>query len=441
MAIVQVRGTGGRFVRSVPNVLMIGGAAYTTRFVTDLARQISASGRVTLSCLGLGDHEAARSEVDRGGFVHQFPMPPARPETVRQATRLIPALLRAAIMREPSGAAHASAHVRRPFRQTIARWMNAEQCRAALGGSLLDYDIYHYHSLETARMPVLWLLPPVARVVLSIWGSDLLRSAGTLEYVDQLAACERANIITVTSLEIREILLAKFGRHLAPKVRLALLGISLLDEIDRCAGHRRAFLESFGVPPDRVTICVGNNAGPGNQHMEVIARLTDLPQRYRSRIVLLVPLSYRPGNRDYTSALRAALEKGPLPYRMFDGALSDSEIAMLRHATDILIHVPVSDAFSAAMLETLYAGGHLITGAWLPYSELRRCHVSFDEIYTVDELTGAVAFALDNLAAKRRSAADNRPLVRALVHPTKTVQSWISIYNEFLGSDEMSAAS
>jgi hypothetical protein len=355
--------------------------------------------------------------------------------------RLMPALLRAAMMREPSWATHASAHVRRPLRETIARRMSAAQCRVALGGPLHDYDIYHYHSLETARLPVLWLLRPDARVVLSVWGSDLLRSAGPLDYADQLAACDRANVITVTSLEIREILLSKFGRHLAPKIRLALLGVPLLDEIDRCGSSRDGFLESWGISPDRVTICIGNNASPGNQHLEVIARLRDLPERHRSRVTLLVPLSYRPANGAYRESLCVALQEGPLSYRIFDSPLSDREVAMLRSATDILIHVPVSDAFSASMLETLYAGGVLITGAWLPYSELRRAQVGFEAISALDDLTGAVGSALDNLDEQRRAAEANRRRIRALVHPTATVRTWISIYDDILGMGDMSAAS
>lgn len=443
MATGHVTDACRRLASGLPRVLMIGGAAYTTRFVADLSRQIAASGRFRLSSLGLGDTTAARSELDAATFTHQLTIPPApaRPRTALELARLIPALVGAVAIREPSWAVSASAHVRRPFRQRLARRLGAQQYRSALGRVIADYDIYHYHSLETARLSVLWLLPADARVILSVWGSDLLRSAGTLEYADQLAACERANVITVTSLEIREILLSKFGRHLAPKIRLALLGVSLLDEIDRSGGNRDLFLESLGVSPDRVTICIGNNASPGNQHLKVVDRLSQLPERYRSRVTLLVPLSYRPANRDYRASLCAALEKGHLSYSVLDRALSDREVAMLRCTTDILIHLPVSDAFSAAMLETVYAGGLLITGTWLPYSELRRAHISFDAIASVDDLTDAVVTVLDNLDARRRAAKDNRRRVRALVHPTHTVRTWIRIYDELLETPDWSAAS
>ncbi len=439
----QGRAEGRPAGARVPHVLMIGGAAYTTRFVADLSRQLATTGRYTFSSLGLGDPAAARSELDGRTFAHQLLMPrtPARPRTARELARLVPALVRAAAVREPSWAANANAHVHRPFRQRIARRLDAQQCRAALGRFLGHYDIYHYHSLETGRLPVLWVLPSDAPVILSVWGSDLLRTAGTLDYADQLGACERANLITVTSLEIREILLSKFGRHLAPKIRLALLGVSLLDEIDRCAGTRERFLASLDIAPDRVTICVGNNASPGNQHLEIIDRLCQLPERYRSRVALLVPLSYRPANRDYQASLCAALERGDLLYRLLDSPLSDQQVAMLRCATDILIHVPVSDAFSAAMLESLYAGGLLITGAWLPYSELRRAQISCDTISALADLPGTVMNVLDDFDARRRGATDNRRRVRALVHPTNTVHSWIRIYDEFLETQNKSHAS
>jgi hypothetical protein len=129
-----------------------------------------------------------------------------------------------------------------------------------------------------------------------------------------------------------------------------------------------------------------------------------------------------------------------LSYRVLDTALSDREVAMLRCATDILIHVPISDVFSAAMLETLYAGGLLITGAWLPYSELRHAHVSFDAIATLDDLPGAVTVALDNGDAKRQAAMANPGCVRALAHPTQTVRTWIDIYDQLLGFHDKRAA-
>jgi hypothetical protein len=190
-----------------------------------------------------------------------------------------------------------------------------------------------------------------------------------------------------------------------------------------------------------VTICVGNNASPGNQHLEVIERLCQLPERYRSRVAVLLPLSYRPANRGYRASLSAALERGQLSYRLLDSPQSDQQVAMLRCATDILIHLPVSDAFSAAMLESLYAGGLLITGAWLPYSELRRAQISCETISALDDLPGTVVNVLDDLAARRRAATDNQRRVRALVHPTNTVRSWISIYDEFLETHNKSGAS
>jgi hypothetical protein len=336
------------------------------------------------------------------------------------------------MFREPSWAVSANAHVRRPFRQFITRRLGAQQCRSALGRSIRGFDIYHYHSLETTRLSVLWLLPVDARVILYVSGSDLLRSAGTLQYADQLGMCERADVITVTSLEIREILLSKFGRHLASKIRLALIGVSLLDDIDRVRGSRDRFLGSLGLSADRVTICIGNNASPGNQHLKVIDRLSQLPEKYRSQVTVLVPLSYRPANREYRASLAAALENRQLSHHIFDTALSDREVALLRCATDILIHVPISDVFSAAMLETLYAGGLLITGTWLPYSELRGAQVSFDAISTLDDLPGAVTAVLDNFDDRRQAAMANPDRVRALVHPTQTIRTWINIYDQLL---------
>ena len=266
-----------RGARTTPEILMIGGAAYTTRFVLDLARQLRSTSRFRLSSLGLGDEDAARSEIPSDLFARQlaFPTLPPRPRTLGQNARLLRLLVSAAYGREASPIAEApdGTRIRRPLRRQIQRRLDALQLRTETMPLIAGFDVYHHHSLEPARLGLLSVLPPTAQTVLSVWGSDLMRIAGTSDYVDQLAACNRADVITVTSVEIREILLSKFGRHLAPKVRLALLGVTLLDEVDQCRGQRAAFLESCGLPEDCITVCVGNNANRGNQHVEVLQQL------------------------------------------------------------------------------------------------------------------------------------------------------------------------
>jgi hypothetical protein len=433
-----------RGVPATPEILMIGGAAYTTRFVLDLARQVQSTGRFRLSSLGLGDQSAARSEIPSDLFARQFAFPtlPPRPRTLRQNARLLRLLVHAAYCHVARFAPESAngASIRRPLKRRIARRLDALRLHTETLPLIAGFDVYHYHSLEPARLCLLSVLPVGAKTVLSIWGSDLMRIAGTSDYVDQLAACNRADVITVSSLEIREILLSKFGRHLAPKVRLALLGATLLDEVDRCRGQRAAFLEGFGLPEDSITVCIGNSASRGNQHIEVVRQLARLGPSHTRRVCLLFPLSHRP-HATYVAELRALAATVPFRSIFLDRKMTNREVAGLRCGTDVLIHVPISDAFSAAMLESIYAGSLVITGAWLPYSRLRASRIHFHELHQLDELPGLLARVIDSIDAERRNSMPNPARIRELVHPTRTVDAWVAIYDELVADTASRAAS
>jgi hypothetical protein len=305
--------------------------------------------------------------------------------------------------------------------------------RRELLPQIASYDLYHYNYLEPSNLGLLSLLPREAPVIVSIWGSDLLRTAGTSSYVDQLAACERADIITVSSIEIREVLLAKFGRHLASKVRLALLGVTLLDEIEQVHGQRNEFLETLGLPATCITVCVGNNATRANQHAEILHQLNRLKPEYRDRLAVLLPLSYRP-NDDYVAELRALTATLGLRCIVLERQMSNREIALLRCGTDLVIHLPISDAFSAAMLESLYGGSSLVTGAWLPYSRLRASGVHYHELFDFADLPDLVTRVIDSWHLERQKAAANPPIIWDLVHPSRTVKPWLAIYDELLAT-------
>lgn len=424
-----------RGVPATPDILMIGGAAYTTRFVLDLARHVQSTGRFRLSSLGLGDQSAARSEIPSDLFARQFAFPtlPPRPRTLRQNARLLRLLVRAAYYRVARFAPESAngARIRRPLKRRIVRRLDALRLHTETLPLIAGFDVYHYHSLEPAWLGLLSVLPVGAKTVLSIWGSDLMRIAGTSDYVDQLAACNRADVITVSSLEIREILLSKFGRHLAPKVRLALLGVTLLDEVDRCRGQRAAFLGSLGLQEDCITVCIGNNASRGNQHIEVLQQLARLEPSRARRVCVLFPLSHRP-HPTYVAELRAVAATVPFRSVFLDRKMTNQEVAGLRCATDVLIHVPISDAFSAAMLESIYAGSLVITGAWLPYSRLRAAGIHFHELHQLDDLPALLAGVIDAIDVEREKAMPNPPRIRELVHPTRAVGAWLAIYDELV---------
>ena len=114
-------------------ILMVNGAPYATRFIIDIARELRLSGRFRLSAIGLGDPQAARSEIAPDMFARrlEFPSHPVRPRSLRQNARILRWLMGTAYERLSAGSeapdAADGSRLRRPFRGRVAPRMPAFQ--------------------------------------------------------------------------------------------------------------------------------------------------------------------------------------------------------------------------------------------------------------------------------------------------------------------------
>jgi glycosyltransferase involved in cell wall biosynthesis len=301
------------------------------------------------------------------------------------------------------------------------------------------FDLYHLHTLFVKGLWQLDLIPLEKPIVLSIWGSDLLRVAGEYEYGRQLAALRRASLVTVQSLELREILLAKFGRELGPKVRLTTFGSARLPLLKTRPSDARldAFRAEQGIPKREFTVVLGHAATPFDRHLEMLAALSRLPDAWRDRIAFILPMAYG-GKSDYVDSVRATIAKSPLNAVVLPAMLNDEQIVCLRHLSDAMVYLPESDALSGSVQEAIYAGASAVVGSWLPYNtRLRRSGVFYRDVVSFDELPLMIVEALSNRAADREAIARSRPAIEELSDWSKCVRGWLSVYREACSEPQM----
>jgi hypothetical protein len=275
-------------------------------------------------------------------------------------------------------------------------------------------------------------MPPNAKLLLTLWGSDVYRTYGIAEYGRQLRAARRASLVTMATPELADSFLSKFGRDLQSKVRLVSYGSELVDVIERFRGEREGFLRVIGVDPAKIAIVVGHNASSGNQHEAVLREIAKLPESLRDRIAIVIPMTYTGTSSSYVNSIRDLSEQLQLPVHILDQRLSLDDVARLRVATDILIHVPISDQFSAAMCESLVAGAVLITGAWLPYRKLRASGVHYHEVFELGEISTKLAEVLSDFQRERFQVGRNAAVVREMMSWQSLVPQWIGVYDELL---------
>jgi hypothetical protein len=301
----------------------------------------------------------------------------------------------------------------------------------ALRPKLAGYDIYNLHYFDPSMRDVVKLLPESAPLVVSVWGSDLFQMTGLDAFAAQLEICERANLITILSLEMKEMFLAKYGRHLEKKIRLADFGLTRMDTIDRHRSPetREHFLLQHGIDASRRVLCVGQSGAVRNRHFEVLAALKTLPLRHRDQLAIVVPLTYAAKPAYVAKVEQTAAELG-LKIYVLKTFMTEDDVARLRVCADIMIQMPSTDACSGAMCETLYAENLVIAGAWLPYGMLRRKGVYYREVESVSEIVDDLAWVLDHYDEEKKKTEGNRGKIRALLDPEKALDAWVSIYSE-----------
>jgi hypothetical protein len=92
------------------------------------------------------------------------------------------------------------------------------------------------------------------------------------------------------------------------------------------------------------------------------------------------------GKKENISEIKNSLQESGFNFNILEKWLTNNELAEIRVFTDILLQLQITDQFSGAMQESLYAGNILITGSWLPYGFLKKEGVYFETISKFEEL-------------------------------------------------------
>ena len=260
----------------------------------------------------------------------------------------------------------------------------------------------------------------------SFWGSDVMRKSGIENsfYLEKLL--DRVDLFTSNSLEMREIILSKFGRNYFPKFRLALYSLlyKLYTEIDstkNVAEVRRNFLTSLGMNPDKKTLVVGHNGSKYNNHLPVLKALKESEIIDLNDFNIILPITYFPDGPDYKSEVEAGVRDIP-NCSVLTNLLFGKELAALRLSTDFLIHALQSDAMSATLIESIYAGAVPIVGSWLPYGNFDRFGIPLIKVDDFSEIPQKI------VAPDYKPSQQIRDNINKFLRAEHVLDNWIDIY-------------
>jgi hypothetical protein len=294
---------------------------------------------------------------------------------------------------------------------------------------LRRFDVINIHYLNPFYKPFLALITRKSGcLILSMYGSDfyLLKDSA---HNSNLPFFKAAHFITFSTRQMSNDFV-KQNPQFADKVKICRFGLGMLDQIDALQASKEKARSVFGFPDDRIVICCGHSANRRELHSIIIAQLNLLDRSEKDKIFAVFPFTYNLIPELYQE-VKEAMQRSGIQYRILTNHLSDDEIATLRVATDIMVSVPSSDQMTASMLETLYAGGIVVTGKWLPYDLLDAHNIAYFRIRNHHEL----APQLKNLIISIRNGLtpintlSNRQTIGDLFNWQSTIHDWLAVYH------------
>jgi len=296
----------------------------------------------------------------------------------------------------------------------------------------LKFNVYHFHYCTPENLIYTNFLPKSSKILLSFWGSDLMRETGVSNVYYMQNILDKATKITMQSPEMRLIFQSKYGKQNRDKVIDVRFTIDrkIFDYINVFSENKeelKRFKQYYFKDADQIIIAIGHNAFMENNHILIMEQLNSLSKSYAEKITFLLHLSYG-GKKDYIEELKKiATDFKDLNFVIIEDYFGQEDIAKLRLVTDVIIQMPDTDALSGAMTEVLYAGNSAIVAGWLPYGILRRNDVYFEEIEGFNFLNLAIEKVINKTKEQEQKLEKNKEKIEDFLFPDTTTKDWINI--------------
>ena len=265
------------------------------------------------------------------------------------------------------------------------------------------YDIVNVQFVDTLELFYSrYLAGKKSKLILSYWGSDLLRKSNReLRYTWK--GIKRADQITFDNMDLYNKFRTTFSDKFDYKLNVAMFGLPILDKIkeNKESKVKEMIYEEMDLDSNKLVVAVGYAARPDQQHFKVLEQIQKLPKEYKERIQIVLQLTY-PVNKEYTDLLSDYVKKTGCDTKLIFEKMTDSEVADLRIVTDIFINAQTTDAFSGTICENLFSDTLLINAKWLRYAEFEEYPFRFLEFQSFEDIPAMLREAIDNYSYVER---------------------------------------
>ncbi|WP_300453197.1 glycosyltransferase [Fusobacterium sp.] len=263
-----------------------------------------------------------------------------------------------------------------------------------------EYDYLHIFYASQSSMKVVNLLKNSHNIIITYWGSDLLR-ANNLQIKTAIKVIKRADFIIVMTEDMKKFFQKYYGENISKRVSVIDMGVSAFTYIDKLRGKQEECKKFYlNKSENRIFITVAYNADINQQHIKIIEALSLLPEEIKKKCFIVLPMTYRKLDNNYILSVKKKIASSGFEYCILEKFMDDFEISRLCVATDLFINAQTTDAQSSSMLEHLYANTKVLNGAWLNYSFLEKNDIFCRKFNDFKELSDLIYTEIKDMKFK-----------------------------------------
>lgn len=276
----------------------------------------------------------------------------------------------------------------------VLSWINALSCRLLFSKLHLHchfdiVDIHFANPFVKHAMPVFKKM--TKNIVITPWGSDVLRVEDERDIRDLRNIYAQARYITVLpDSQLGKCAIEKFKVNPNKMVELG-WGGEFFDyiqdnSINVTVEEAKA---RFGLT-DRYVITCGYNTQKSQRHEVIIDAINEVKNQLPDNLTILIPRTYavykgKTEEKDrYVDSLKEKCKLYNLNLIVVEEHLDLADLLKLRMATDIFVHIQITDAGSRSVMEYVACNKKVVHGSWVKYAYLEdykpSCYFPVDQL-------------------------------------------------------------
>lgn len=285
-----------------------------------------------------------------------------------------------------------------------------------------EIDCMHIHFVNNRKLIALLLThKKIKKIIVTFWGSDLLRSdvinkhyfKKCYQYIDN---------ISVGSNQMKEYFINNSKICMGEKVQVVRFGVDGIDTINE-------LINSYKKANDNICVAIGYNGSKQQNHLTVIEEISKLPKKLREKLILILPMTYGL-NKNYYFDVKQKLDSLGINYKIYTEYLNSTEMSKIELEADIFIHAQKSDALSASVQEFLAAGTIVLNPKWIEYEELKDNDVFYYEYNSNSDISEILLSILNNGISEevRKKLKDNINIMVNMSSWRTLIDEWNKLY-------------